>query len=156
MGNSQQKENALLAIEIPAAKIRERRILNNEYRTRHINLERIMKLEALHQSLFLVHLFDIHQSFHKNGKRIIAKNMTRISSATNNNTVVRGITDEKLNTALDNCISNNSCGMIRGKPSIAMIAAFCCAFAAMAARNVKTRLRLHPPSKTSPMNGPAF
>src|SRR5687768_3043427 len=84
---------------------------------------------------------DIHQSFHKNGKRIIAKNMTRISSATNNNTVVRGITDEKLNTALDNCISNNSCGMIRGKPSIAMIAAFCCAFAAMAARNVKTRLR---------------
>ena len=37
--------------------------------------------------------------------------------------------------------------MINGKPSIAMIAAFCCARAAMAATNVKTRLRLTPPKQ---------
>ena len=86
----------------------------------------------------------------------MANNITSISSATNNNTVVSGIIDEKLNAALDNCISNNNCGMIKGKPSIAIIAAFCCALAAMAARNVKTRLRLHPPSKTNQMNCPAF
>ena len=43
-----------------------------------------------------------------------------------------------------------------GKPRIAMIAAFCCALAAMAAKKVKTRLRLHPPSKTSPIKTPAF
>jgi hypothetical protein len=42
------------------------------------------------------------------------------------------------------------------KPSIAIIAAFCCAFAAMAERNVKTRLRLHPPSNTNPINGRTF
>ena len=43
-----------------------------------------------------------------------------------------------------------------GKPSMAMIAAFCCAFAAIAARNVKTRLRLQPPNNTNPINGRLF
>ena len=43
-----------------------------------------------------------------------------------------------------------------GKPNTAMIAAFCCALAAIAARKVKTRLRLHPPNSTRPMNCPAF
>ncbi len=39
-----------------------------------------------------------------------------------------------------------------GKPKTAIIAAFCCAFAAMAAKKVNTRLKLQPPSKTRPVN----
>ncbi len=46
--------------------------------------------------------------------------------------------------------------MIRGNPSTAMIAAFCWALAAIAAKKVKTRLRLHPPNKTRPIKGPIF
>ena len=34
---------------------------------------------------------------------------------------------------------------------MAMIAAFCCALAAMAAKKVNTRLKLHPPKKTNPI-----
>ena len=34
---------------------------------------------------------------------------------------------------------------------MAMIAAFCCALAAIAAKNVNTRLKLHPPKKTNPI-----
>lgn len=39
---------------------------------------------------------------------------------------------------------------------MAMIAAFCCALAAMADRNVNTRLKLHPPNNTSPIKGSIF
>ena len=47
-------------------------------------------------------------------------------------------------------ISNNICGMIIGKPRIAIKAADCCALAAIAAKKVKTRLKLAPPSKVIP------
>lgn len=60
------------------------------------------------------------------------------------------------NAALDNFINKMICGIIIGKPNTAIIAAFCCAFAAIAARKVKTRLRLQPPNKTKPINCPAF
>lgn len=46
--------------------------------------------------------------------------------------------------------------MMMGKPNIAMMAAFCWALAAMAARKVKTRLRLKPPNKTIPTKGAAL
>ena len=57
-----------------------------------------------------------------------------------------------LKTVLESCINNISCGIIMGKPRIAIIAAFCWAFAAIADRKVKTRLRLQPPSNTNPIN----
>ena len=56
----------------------------------------------------------------------------------------------KLIIAFEIFMSIMSWGMIKGKPSIAIIAAFCCAFAAMAARKLKTRLSPQPPKKTSP------
>ena len=46
--------------------------------------------------------------------------------------------------------------MINGNPRTAMIAAFCWAFAAMAAKKVKTRLRLQPPRITRPAKGKNF
>ena len=53
-------------------------------------------------------------------------------------------------TELEIFISMINCGIINGKPSIAMIAAFCCAFAAIAARKLNTRLRPQPPKNTRP------
>ena len=96
------------------------------------------------------------QSFHKKGKRITDNRITIRSRAINSRMVVTGMGIVSLNVAFDNRINKISCGMIRGKPRIAIMAAFCCAFAAIAAKKVNTRLRLQPPSKTSPMNAPAF
>ena len=96
------------------------------------------------------------QSFHKKGKSITARSTTRISITINNNTVVAGMVSKGANAALDKRINKISCGMMIGNPSTAMIAAFCWAFAAIAARKVKTRLKLQPPSSTRPMNCPAF
>ncbi len=39
---------------------------------------------------------------------------------------------------------------------MAMIAALCCAFAAIAAIKLNTRLKLHPPKKTKPTNERIF
>lgn len=107
-------------------------------------------------NLTFLSLFNILQSFHKKGKRITARRITIASSAISNRTVVTGTAIVSLNAAFDRRMSRSSCGMIMGNPRIAMIAAFCCAFAAMAAKNVKTRLRLHPPNRTRPMKTPAL
>ena len=61
-----------------------------------------------------------------------------------------------LNVAFEILINMINCGIMSGKPRIGIIAAFCCAFAATAARKLNTRLRLHPPSKTNPANTVAF
>ena len=79
-----------------------------------------------------------YQSFHKNGKRITASNMIMASNAINNNTVVIGIVSSGAKAALERRINKISCGMMIGKPSTAIMAAFCCAFAAIAARKLKT------------------
>lgn len=98
----------------------------------------------------------LYQSFQRKGKRITASNTTITSKAINNKTVLSGMMSKGAKAALDNFINNNNCGMMIGKPSTAIIAAFCCALAAIAAKKVKTRLRLHPPNKTRPMNCPVF
>ncbi len=82
-----------------------------------------------------------------------ANNITRPSIASNNKNGRTGNGFWMLNAAAESFISRMSCGIIIGKPSIAMIAAFCCALAAMAAKKVNTRLRLRPPVKTSSKNG---
>ena len=89
---------------------------------------------------------DLLQSFHRNGNRITASIITRTSSITINNKVEAAIPVLSLKTVFANCINSINWGIMIGKPSIAIIAAFCCALAAIAERNVNTRLRLHPPS----------
>ena len=59
-------------------------------------------------------------------------------------------------TELEIFINIINWGMIRGKPSMAIIAAFCCALAAMAARKVNTRLNPQPPKNTSPIKVATF
>ena len=49
-------------------------------------------------------------------------------------------------------ISSISCGIISGKPRMAINAAFCWALAAIADKKVNTRLRLTPPSMVMPAN----
>jgi len=49
-------------------------------------------------------------------------------------------------------INNSSCGIIIGKPRIAINADCCCAFEAMAAKKVKTTLKLIPPKVARPTN----
>jgi hypothetical protein len=82
--------------------------------------------------------------------------ITRISNATSKSTVSKGIVSNGAKAAFDKRINNNNWGIINGKPKTAMMAAFCCALAAIAARKEKIRLRLQPPSNTSPINGAAF
>ena len=48
-------------------------------------------------------------------------------------------------------INNSNCGNITGNPKMAISAAFCWAFAAIALIKVKTRLMLVPPNKTIPV-----
>ena len=62
----------------------------------------------------------------------------------------------RLKAALDNFISNINWGTIKGNPNTAIIAAFCFALAAIAARNVKTILKLNPPKKAIPKKGKSF
>jgi hypothetical protein len=112
-----------------------------------------MKEIVFRTSYFVLFL---SQSFHKKGNNITASIIIITSKAISNRTVLAGMIRTGLKAALESFISNSNCGMINGKPSTAIIAAFCCALAAMAAKKVKTRLRLHPPSNTRPMNGPAF
>ena len=59
-----------------------------------------------------------------------------------------------LKAGMDIFINNNTCGIIIGKPNIAIKAADCCALAAMAARKVKTKLRLAPPNSVIHKNVP--
>ena len=80
----------------------------------------------------------------------MTSNATRISTLT---TGMGALTE---NMAADTFIKTSNCGMMMGKPKIAMIAAFCCALAAIAARKVNTRLRLQPPKKTIPRNAAVF
>ncbi len=81
-----------------------------------------------------------------------ARMMTRQSSAKSSNTVVRDISGCAEKAELDSFISKRSWGKMTGKPKTAMMAAFCWACEAMAAKNVNTRLRPQPPSKTRPVN----
>lgn len=67
-------------------------------------------------------------------------------------TLSKGTADEASKTLDDICMSISNCGMIMGKPRMAIMAAFCWAFAAMAAKKLNTRLRLQPPNKTNPIN----
>ncbi len=60
----------------------------------------------------------------------------------------------EVNAAAETLVNNNSWGMIMGKPMIAIMAACCCAFAAIAVRKVNTRLRLIPPNKLTNINSP--
>ena len=85
-----------------------------------------------------------------------ASRITIISNATSNNMVLALIVSTGLKAALESCISKISCGIISGNPSTAIMAAFCWALAAIAARKVKIRLRLQPPNNTRPMKAPAF
>jgi len=82
--------------------------------------------------------------------------MIIISSATSNRMEAAGIVRTGLKAAFDKRIRRSSWGIIIGKPSTAIIAAFCWAFAAIAAKKVKTRLSPHPPNSTNPINGPTF
>ena len=66
----------------------------------------------------------VAQSFQRNGNRITDSTITIQSRATKSNTVVVGMEDTSLKAAFESRISNNNCGMIRGNPKIAMIAAF--------------------------------
>ncbi len=59
-----------------------------------------------------------------------------------------------LKAGTDIFINNSICGIMRGKPSIAINAADCCALAAMAAKKVKTKLKLAPPNNVMPINVP--
>jgi hypothetical protein len=93
------------------------------------------------------------QSFHRKGKSMMARSITSISEPNNNKILAVGTGMLVTNTALDTFIKTKSWGTMMGKPSMAMIAAFCCAFAAMAAKKVKTRLRLQLPRKVIPMKG---
>lgn len=85
-----------------------------------------------------------------------ANKITIPSNATNNKTVLTGMISSGAKAAFDNRINNKSWGIIIGNPSTAMIAAFCCALAAIAARKVNTRLKLQPPSNTNPINCQIF
>ena len=84
---------------------------------------------------------------------MIASTMIIASSASNNNTICGRLPcTTSANEITDNRISSMICGMINGNPRIAIMAAFCCARAAIAARNVNTRLRLKAPRHTMPAN----
>ena len=56
-----------------------------------------------------------------------------------------------LKAVLLSCINSSNNGKITGNPKMATSAALCCAFAAMALINVKTRLILNPPNNTIPV-----
>lgn len=83
----------------------------------------------------------------------MAKTTTIASNPTNKSTICPKpacITDEKAMLAI--FINNNNWGIMIGKPSMAIKAACCCAFAAMAAKKVNTTLRLTPPNVANPIN----
>ena len=67
------------------------------------------------------------QSFHKKGKRIMERATTITSNPIIKN--VSCVNAPCLNTSpkadFDNLMSNSNCGMIRGKPSMAISAEFC-------------------------------
>ena len=90
----------------------------------------------------------LSQSFHKKGKRIRARSITNTSEVTKINILAKGIVAVFENTVPHIFINTSNWGIIIGNPNIAIIAAFCCAFAAIAARKVKTILKLHAPKKT--------
>ena len=83
---------------------------------------------------------------------MIAKTITNISDPNKSKILASGTGVVVTKTAVETCINTKSCGTIIGKPRIAMIAAFCWAFAAMAAKKVNTRLSPQPPKKTIPIN----
>lgn len=98
----------------------------------------------------------LYYSFQRNGNNTTASKITIRSRAIRSKTVVSGIVSKGAKAAFDNRIKRSNCGMIIGNPKTAIIAAFCCALAAMAARNVNTRLRLQPPKRTSKTKEPGF
>ena len=94
------------------------------------------------------------QSFHKKGYKIIARKITDISNATKSNTICSGAPSRKIseNALFDNFTSNMSCGIIIGKPSMAIRDACCIALEAIAASIVKTRLNPIAPIRLIPIN----
>jgi hypothetical protein len=77
------------------------------------------------------------QSFHRKGNRIIASNITIISSPTNKSTICnKPSCTTAENAAFEIFISNKSWGIMIGNPIIAINAACCWALAAIAARNI--------------------
>lgn len=78
--------------------------------------------------------------------------MTNISRAMTNKTVATGIIVLEEKKVPESFINNISWGIIIGNPNMAMMAAFCWALAAMAARNVNTRHKPQPPRKTRLVN----
>ena len=100
---------------------------------------------------FYFNLLMIVYSFHKKGKRITASTTIKTSNATNNKVICQKpfcIMDEKATPAA--LFNNNSCGVMMGKPIIAIKAAPCCALAAMAAKNVKVNPKPVPPRQAIP------
>lgn len=79
--------------------------------------------------------------------------ITSKSIAINMITGVSAILPISVKVVADIFISIISCGIISGKPRMAIMAAFCCALAAMAAKKVNTRLKLKPPNNTKPVKG---
>ena len=71
---------------------------------------------------------------------------------TKSNTVLATAGPCSTKTEFDIFINMINCGIIKGKPRMAIIAAFCCALAAIAARKENTRLKPQPPKNTSPTN----
>lgn len=97
------------------------------------------------------------QSFHKNGKRIIARTTIITSKAARSKMInVNPLCNTLENAMFDKRINNNSCGMINGKPMIAINAALCWARAAMAAKKVNTKLKLTPPKQLMAINKNGF
>ncbi len=79
---------------------------------------------------------------------------TEISNANKSNIICAGAPSLKISekAVLDNLTSNSNCGMIIGKPSIAISDACCIAFDAIAANKVNTRLRPMDPIRLIPRN----
>lgn len=84
---------------------------------------------------------------------MMASRITKMSEPNNKRMLAAGTGILVTKTALDTFIKTSNWGTIMGKPNMAIIAAFCCALAAMAAKNVKTRLRLQLPKKVIPIKG---
>jgi|GEM_PF-5673819 hypothetical protein len=86
----------------------------------------------------------------------MASKTTKTSIAANNNTVLSGIVSKGAKAVLDKRIKSISCTIITGKPRMAIITGLCWALAAIAARNVNTKLKLRLPNKVIPMKGSNF
>ena len=84
---------------------------------------------------------------------MMARTTINISNATSSKVICQRpdcSTEEK--AILATLLSKSSCGVIIGKPIIAIKAACCCALAAMAARKVNVNPNPMPPKQLMPTN----